>query len=460
MNNYLQDILTYFRNLTLNSLGVSRDLYKLLEDRDVDRALQLLQNRDDEVELALSEFNPQTHKVMRRPNKYRRNDLPYITEKLPRTRQRYINEVELFFLLGRPIVWKKLSGSDVAYGRFTSLLDSQYFDSRMRHAKRLAGAETESALLFHLYRDEKSGERKSRLCVLARSTGYRLRPLFDQYGNMTAFCYGYVTKEGGRNVRHWDFQTPELLVYCRRGAVGWEVRSYPNPTGRINAVYFRQPKAWDGVEARLEREEMLDSKTGDANNYFSDPIAAATADVVESMVDPDRPGKLIQLGGDRSRFEYINPPQSSQTREAEKADLAQSILFDTFTPDFDVQNMRGFGSLSGTAIRNAMILGYIKRDNRREIYDELVGRFRNVALGVAAHLHPEEAGEIGKLEVGFEFAEPFDDDKRANRASIAQLYQAGLVSAQTAVSELGLTDSPQEELARLKEAAAGAGGQA
>lgn len=178
---------------------------------------------------------------------------------------------------------------------------------------------------------------------------------------------------------------------------------------------------------------MLDSKTGDANNYFSDPIAAATADVVESMVDPDRPGKLIQLGGDRSRFEYINPPQSSQTREAEKADLAQSILFDTFTPDFDVQNMRGFGSLSGTAIRNAMILGYIKRDNRREIYDELVGRFRNVALGVAAHLHPEEAGEIGKLEVGFEFAEPFDDDKRANRASIAQLYQAGLVSAQTAL---------------------------
>lgn len=453
MTNYLQQILTYFRNLTLNSAGVSRDLYELLRDGDVDGALRLMQDRDDEVDQAIKEYNPQTHMVMHRRNKYRRGEEPYITEKLPRTRQRYINEVELFFLLGNPIVWKKSDGSDLAYKLFTDFLAEQYFDSRMRQAKRLAGAETESALVFHVYRDDGSGERRVKLNVFARSTGYRLRPLFDQYGNLVALAYGYMTKEGGRTVQHWDFQTAGVLAYCRRAGIGWEVETYANPTGKINAVYFRQPKAWDGAEQRIAREEMLDSKTGDTNNYFADPIAAATADVVDMMMDPDKPGKLIQLTGDHSRFEYVNPPQSSQTRESEKRDLHKSILFDTYTPDFDVEAMRGVGTLSGVAIRNAMILGYIKRDNRKELYGELVGRFRNVVLGVLSFMHPDMRAALEDLKIDFEFGEPFSDDAQARWSAIGQLYANGVASLETAVEMLSLTDAPQEEIDRLRAAA-------
>lgn len=315
MNNYLQQLLTYFRNLTLNSVGARRDLYQLLQDKDINRALNMLQNRDDEVDIAIKEYNPQTHDVMKRPNKYRKGDDPYITEKLPRTRARYINEIELFFLLGNPILWKKEDGDDEAFALFTDFLDEQYFNSRIRQAKRLAGSETESAIICHIYRDDRIGERKVKMNVLARSKGYRLRPQFDTMGTMTAFAYGYVTKESNRTVQHWDFQTPDILAFCKKGSIGWEVEIYPNPTGKINLVYFQQPKAWDGAEQRINREEMLDSKTGDTNNYFSDPIAAATADVIQTMVDPDKPGKLIQMSSKDSRFEYVNPPQASETRE-------------------------------------------------------------------------------------------------------------------------------------------------
>lgn len=455
MTNYLQQILTYFRNLTLNSVGASRDLYQLIQDKDINRALEMMQNHDDEVDQAIKEYNPQTHDVMRRPNKYRAKEAPYITEKLPRTRQRYINEVELFFLLGSPILWKKEDGDDKAFEMFTDFISEQHFNSRIRQVKRLAGAETESALIAHVYRDDDNdGERRVKLNVLARSTGYRLRPLFDQYGNMTAFAYGYTTIEGGRNIQHWDFQTSKILAYTKKSALGWEVEVFPNPTGKINIIYFRQPKAWDGAEPRIAREEMLDSKTGDTNNYFSDPIAAATADVVNSMVDPAKPGKLIQLTGDKSRFEYINPPQSSQTRESEKQDLKDSILFDTFTPDFDVQNMKGFGTLSGAAIRNAMILGYIKRDNRKEVYEELIGRFRNVVLSILSYMNPNMRQAFSDLKISFEFAEPFTEDKQAKWGAIASLYSAGLVSLETAVTMLSLTDAPEEEIEKLQQMAA------
>lgn len=450
MTNYLYQILTYFRNLTLNSMGVSRNLYELIQDKDISRALTLLQNNDDEVDLALKEYNPQTHEVMNRPNKYRKNDAPYITEKLPRTRQRYINEVELFFLLGNPIVWKKESGDDEVYSKYLQFLKDQHFNSRIRQAKRLAGAETESALLMHIYRDDKTQQSNVKSVVLARSTGYRLRPLIDQYGNLTAFAYGYVTKENGRSVEHWDFQTSDILAYATRSGMGWEVNIYPNPTGKINIIYFHQTKAWDGAEARIAREEMLDSKTGDTNNYFSDPIATATADVIDAMVDPNKPGKLIQLSGNNSRFEYVNPPQASQTRDAEKDDLRSSILFDTFTPDFDVQNMKGFGTLSGAAIRNAMILGYIKRENRKETYEELVGRFSNLTIAILKFLNPQMEKAFDELKVTFEFGEPFQEDKQSRWASISQLYSAGLVSLETAVLMLALTDAPEEEVKKLK----------
>lgn len=452
MTNYLQQILSYYRNLTLNSVGMSRDLYRLLQDKDISKALSLMQNNDKEVDEAIKEYNPQSHDVMRRPNKYRERGDVYITEKLPRSRQRYINEVELFFLLGKPMIFKKSGGEDEAYSMFVNFLKEQHFNSRIRQIKRLAGAETESALLYHIYRDDDTGERKVKSLVLARSTGYKLRPLIDQYGNMSAFAYGYTTREGGRSVEHWDFQTSKILAYAKKSTIGWDVEIYANPTGKINVIYFHQPKAWEGVEPRIRREEMLDSKTGDVNNYFADPIATATADVIDSMVDPNKPGKLIQLAGEKSRFEYINPPQSSQTRELEKEDLQTSILFDTLTPNFDFKEMRGLGTLSGAAIRNAMILGYIKRDIRSETYDELIVRHNNVVIGILKYLHPDKVHLLDELDIKHEFAEPFIDDKQSQWQSIVSLFQAGLMSLESAIAMLALTDAPEDEIKRLKAA--------
>lgn len=442
--------MTYFRNLVLNSSGVERNLYQLIQDRDVSTAISLMQNRDMEVDSALGEYNSRMHDVMKRPNKYRKGDEPYITEKLPRSRQRYINEVELFFLLGNPIKWKKKDGDDEAFMLFVDFLKKQRFDSSMRKAKRLAGAETESAKLYHIYRDDRTNERHVKTVVLARSEGYQLRPLFDQYRNLTAFAYGYKLKENGRTVQHWDIQTPDFIFFCHRGTIGWEVETYQNPTGKINVVYYQQEKAWDGAEQRINREEKLDSRIGDTNNYFSDPIAAATADVIDSMTDPNKPGKLIQLTGDKSKFEYVNPPQSSETQKAEKQDLNDSILFDTFTPDFSFEKIKGLGTLSGDAIKNAMILGYIKRDNRKEIYDELVDREKNIIIAILKMLHPDKAAAFDTLDIEHEFAEPFTQDKEKTWAAIGQLYNDGICSLEQAVTMLSLTDAPEEEIERIK----------
>lgn len=447
MENYLRQIYTLFRNVVLNSVGGKRTFLELLEAGDVARAIAMMDGHDDEVDAAVREYNPQTHDVMRRPDKPRKGEPPYRTEKLPRTRQRYINEVELFFLLGEDIRWAQAGGADEAYDAFLKFLSDIHFNSRARAAKRKAGAETEVAKVYSLYRGG-DGSMRCSLSVLSRSSGYKLRTLFDQYGNLSALACGYRQREaGGAAVQHWDVHTAEMTFLCRRAPVGWSVEARPNPTGRINAVYIRQPKAWEGAEPRIRREEHLDSKIADTNNYFADPIATATADVINSMLDPSKPGKLIQLSGPNSSFSYVNPPQQSELRDAEKRELEKSILFDTMTPDLSFDNLRGMGTLSGAAIRNAMVLGYMKRARNIEIYEEMTAREKSVIIGVLRYMRPDIDWE--GFDVTFSFAEPFAEDKRAERDEVASLHSAGLMSLRTAVDRLDIVDDVEGEVDRI-----------
>lgn len=446
VTDYVSQIMTNFRNLSLNTLGVERDIYRLLIDKDIDKALSLMEDNEVEVDNALSEYNPHLHKVMYRKDKDRRGKAPYISEKLPRTRQRYINEVELFFLLGKPLKWSEKTGNP-AFKYFLDLLKEIRFDSKFRQCKRLAGAETESSLVFRLYNE--GGEIKYHSFVAARSLGYRLRPMFDQYGRLSAFAYGYTLKENGKSIEHWDFQTKDGFFFCRRDPLGWDVQYYNNPCGKIISLYFHQRKSWDGVESRINREEMLDSKVADTNNYFADPIAAASADVINAMMDGDSIGKMINLVGGNSRFEYINPPQSSETRRDEMSALERSILFDTFTPDLSFEALKGFGSVSGAAIKNAMSLGYIKRANLMETYEEMASRFKNIVLAILKVIHPSE--NFDSLEIEFEFQEPFETDQKEDTMLTADLHAKGLMSKQSAIEKIGVTEDSKRELKKIED---------
>ena len=452
---FISNIYNTLRNMTLNSLGVERDLTKLLADKDIGKVRDLMQNRDTTVLDTLKEFLPAEHKIHLKQDKQREGKAPYRSEKLPRARQRYINEVELFFLLGNNIKWEvgDATKNGDRFSMYQSMLTKLRFDSIIRQAKRLAGAETESAILFHLYRTA-DGQPAAKPIVLAYSKGYTLRPLFDQYGNMLAFGYGYYLNEGNKNVEHFDIQTPGVIYKAKKGISGWEVEAQPNPTDKINAVYIQQPKAWDGVQERCDREESIDSRVADTNNYFSDPMAVATADVVNGLAGTDKPGKLIQLRGPDSKFEYINPPMASDLQAAERKALNDSILFDSFTPDLSYEAMKGVGTLSGEAMKRAMALGYMKRANLEETYDVVVDRCKNIILAIM-----EKVTHIGQftakdLEITHSFAEPFNDDVDKLWSQVGRAYADGILSLEQAVQMLGATDDVEAEIARIKEAKA------
>lgn len=438
----------------MNVEGIEGILREYIKAGKINEAKGLFQNRDEAVLDAIKEYNPEQHAVMNRLNKERKGGDPYITEKLPIAWQRYINDVSVFFMFAKPVIWREVNATnetEEAFKAFEKFLKDTKFHTGIRQAKRLAGAETESAKIYHVYKG-KDGLPKVKPIIIAKSSGYKLRPLFNQYGDMPAFAYGYFLKEGNKTVEHFDIMLPDVIYNCRKENTGWEIESIVNPIGKIPAIYYRQPKEWDGVQPRIERDEMLDSKQGDTNNYFADPIAKITSGAISSIPNPEQVGKIVQLRSKEDVFEYVEPPTATEMRDSEKKTLRDTILLNSFTPDFSYEQMKGTGTLSGEAMNRALIVGYIKRDNRMEIYDELLEREKNLILAIMRNVtHIPLASKIDKLEIEHQLAEPFDEDTKTRWGAIGKAYTDNVMSLETAVDQLGVAN-PVDEVKKIRSA--------
>jgi hypothetical protein len=138
-------------------------------------------------------------------------------------------------------------------------------------------------------------------------------------------------------------------------------------------------------------------------------------------------------------------------KNAEKEVLRQSILQDSFTPDFSYENMKGMGTLSGEALRRALILGFMKRDNHLETYDTLIDREKNLILAIMANVtHIALRDQIAQLEISHEFAEPFGEDASAKTTETGRAYVDGICSLETAVRRIGFVGDVDEEVARIR----------
>ena len=59
------------------------------------------------------------------------------------------------------------------------------------------------------------------------------------------------------------------------------------------------------------------------------------------------------------------------------------------------------------------------------------------------------ATEIDALKLKGTFAEPFAEDKQSQWNAIGTLYARGLVSLETAVTMLAITDAPEKEVEKI-----------
>ena len=446
----------------LNSVvGRNQEFEELIKRKDISRVKELFSTRDALTAEALKEYNPHLHEIMKRPDKILKNAKGEVKGtlkrwKLPINYPQFINEVSVVFIYGRPVKWTNQSeGTDKAFSAFQDLIKRTRFDSKVRQCKRLAGAETQSAMLFRVFRNNEN-KPDCQIRVLAKSKGDEIYARWDMYENLVSFAWGYYVKDSSTvSSYHFDIFTPDVIYRCKRVLTGWEVVEELNPIGKIPVILFQQDKEWKGVEPLIEREEYIGSRTADTNDYFAEPIMALRADVLTQMPEKDDDGKTFLVKGgtdDVSKVaSYLTWDNASESKQKEIEWLQKHILTKTFTPNIDFESMKGLSNVSGKALKQMMLLADIKSSRHKEMHDELLDRTGNLFIAIIGNvMNIALKGECNKLVVGHEFQEPFGEDIKETIENIAKAKDAEMLSTEGAIELNPLVKDKMQEMKRIE----------
>lgn len=459
MNSYFQMFTNYINAM----VGRNQEFEDLIKAKDITRVRSLFQSGAEQTAEAMAEYNPHLHEINRRQDKIVRNKLGQRTGtvrrwKLPLNYPQYINEISVVFIYGRPVRWM-LQGEEgeKAFEAFKNVIKSTRFDSKIRQCKRLAGAETQSAMLFRVYRNNE-GKPDVQIRVLARSKGDEIYSRWDIYENLVSFAWGYYVKESSSDtVYHFDIFTPEVTYRCKQTMTGWEVTPEENLIGKIPVILFRQQKEWAGVEPLIEREEYIGSRTADTNDYFSDPMFLVHEDIIKSMPDKGDENKTLRIRGnnvdDVSKYaKYLTWDSAPESKQKEIDWLQKHILSKTFTPNIDFDNMKGLSNVSGKALKQMMLLADIKANRHKEQHDEMLDRTSNLILAIIGNvLDVSLKAECEKAVIAHEFQEPFGEDLAEMISNIAKAKDAEMLSTEGAVELNPLIKDHKRELERIEE---------
>ena len=407
----------------------------------------------------MKEYDPKQHDIMSRPDKILKNPKgerkgTVKRWKLPINYPQYINEISVVFIYGRPVKWTNQSeGADKAFDAFQDLTKRTRFDSKVRQCKRLAGAETQSAMLFRVFRNNEN-KPDCQIRVLAKSKGDEIYARWDMYENLVSFAWGYYVKDSSSGTSyHFDIFTPDVIYRCKRVLTGWEVVEEQNPIGKIPVILFQQDKEWKGVEPLIEREEYIGSKTADTNDYFSDPMFVVNTDIIKNLPEKGDENKtLVSKGLDdvSKAAHYLTWDNAPESKQKEIEWLQKHILTKTFTPNIDFENMKGLSNVSGKALQQMMLLADIKAARHKETHDELLDRTANLFISIIGNvLNIALKSECNNLVVAHEFQEPFGEDIKETIENIVKAKDADMLSTEGAIELNPLVKNKSMEIARI-----------
>lgn len=433
-------LLDLFKNYVNALVGRNQEFEQLLAAKDISAVKDKMSSQEPKALEAMKEYDTASHEIMRREDKivtdkkgkFLRKEK---TWKLPIPYPVYINEIALVFLYGRPVKWVQQSeGTDDAYNAFLDVIKRTRFDSKIRQCKRIAGAETESAMLFRVFRDD-DGKPDVQIRVLARSKGDEIYVRWDQYENIISIGWGYYVRENEDNiVYHFDIFTKQVIYRCAKKSLGWEVNEETNFIGKIPIILFQQDKEWKGVEPLIHREEHIASRTADTNDYFSDPIAIMNAEIIKNIPEKKEAAKVLitnDKDGVDKAAKYLTWDSAPQSKKDEIEWLHTQILQKTFTPNITTDTLKSISQLSAKALRTVMMLADIKASKHKETHDELLDRTASLITAIIGNvLNVALSSECEKLEVGHEFQEPFGDDVADNLNNIIRAVDAGILSTE------------------------------
>jgi len=300
---------------------------------------------------------------------------------------------------------------------------------------------------------------RMRVTILKPSEGNTFYPVFNNFGNMTAFGRGYKIKTEGKETEHLDLYTADFTYQFVSQDSGWVLeKQETNIFGKIPIIYYYQPRSeWADVEWAIERLEKLLSNFADTNDYFASPKVKVKGKVT-GFASKGESGQIFELT-DGAEMDYLTWNQAPEAIKLEIETLFDIIYTVTQTPNITFKEMKGVGNLSGIAIKLMFMDAHGKaKDKQDDYFGECIQRRVNlIKAGMAKVNITLQAATNLTITPKFELFMPENeleqleiDGKKIENLS-ASLPGTDLIDLETAVMEHPYVKEPKTVLKNVKE---------
>lgn len=443
------------------------DILELIETGDINNAYKSFIAKEG-VENNSKEFNNDRKvrdtQVGNRKDKVTKDEV-VLTTKIPIPFQRKIVRSAASFLFGSNV--KLVAPADAEEEAYNALIDiwnETRIDALLMKFCEAVKSETEATIIFFpVFKEGQAPKVKARLLTHKNGVVY---PIFDNFGDLTAFGWEYEGLEDGKKISYLYVWTEEqVLAY--KGAPGkWELQEgYPKPNllEKIPVVYLSQdnPEWWE-VQALIDRFENSFSKFADTNDYFASPTYKVKG-AVSSAPKKDDTGRIVKLDviettrgniieADLDVISWDRAPESLKLEFDTTKDLINDL---SSTVDFAKLIGGGLGNISGIGLKLMFFSSILKAKWDEGDYRTAIGRIISLLKSsISKVTNTGLAAKLEELSIDVHFTSVLPENIKETIEVLTEATGGRPVMSQkTAVSHNPLVDNNQEEIEAMEEEA-------
>jgi len=295
-----------------------------------------------------------------------------------------------------------------------------------------------------------SANERLKVALFSRENGEKFYPLKNELGDFICFSREFSVQEGSKKVVYFQVFTDEqIYLYKQITAAKYElVKNDDHDLGKMPIVFGWQRWPEYRVASRaIKRLEVLLSNHAEVNDYHSAPkILLTHAENITGFGEKGSSSMLIQAKG-QADAKYLTWDHATASVKLEIDTLLNTIYSLTQTPNINFDNLKGFGAVSGVAIKLLFMDTHLAVKDKESILLDVFQRRTSIQQAFLAKINKKLETIIDVAEVNHAL-DPFmisDDKEKAD--ILMQLNGGQIVKSQiTSVIEAG---GDQEEYDRI-----------
>ena len=298
---------------------------------------------------------------------------------------------------------------------------------------------------------------KLKCAIWSPFRGDTLYPFFDETGDYVAQSREYKMKEFDQEVTYFQTVTQDEVFVWRKEKNGWVVvpdRTFKHEFPKLPCIYARRDNSLcHYIQSMRNRLEKLMSNYADCIDYHFFPylILDGMLSGENGLGKQDERRRLISMENGGKAY-YLTWEQTPETIRLEMDSLWDKIYSMTNTPRISFDNLRSAGQVaSGIAFKYMFMGTHLAVENHAEVIGEFLQRRYNFLASAIGSICPslEDAAQSINLDVEIV---PYTIDNLSDKLDIVhKAIDAGLMSKQSAMIFVGLTDNIEEEKELIEE---------